>query len=226
MATGKLEAIMKTPLALIAASTLALTACTQNGIDYENAGENSRTGALVGGLIGAAIGARKADDGKGARGAIIGGAIGAAAGAGIGVLLDQQEDALRSDLGDSDVKIVNTGNELIVTMPQDILFDTNSDTLRADLQGDLRTLAANLQDFPDTTVDVIGHTDNTGTAEFNQALSQRRAQSVTGVLLREGVSTTRLRAIGRGEAEPVDTNLTPEGRAQNRRVDVIIRPMT
>jgi len=214
---------MKTPLALMAASALTLAACTDGSFDPANSGDNTRGGAIAGGILGAVIGASRADDGKGVRGAIIGGAIGAAAGAGIGALLDRQEDALRCELG-SNVQIVNTGSELIVTMPQDILFATNSDTLRSDLQGDLRALAANLRDFPNSTVEVIGHTDNTGSAEFNQSLSERRAQSVAGVLLREGVSSSRLRSIGRGESVPIQTNLTPEGRTQNRRVDIVIRP--
>jgi outer membrane protein OmpA-like peptidoglycan-associated protein len=85
-------------------------------------------------------------------------------------------------------------------------------------------MARNLQQYPASTVDVIGHTDNTGSADYNQDLSARRASAVAGVLLEQGVDPARVRSFGRGENEPVATNLTPEGRQQNRRVEIIIRP--
>ncbi len=122
--------------------------------------------------------------------------------------------------------IQNTGEELIVTLPEGILFDTDSAAIRAMLQSDLRALAQNLQTYPDTTVDVIGHTDNTGSSGYNMDLSSRRASAVAGVLLEEGVAPWRVRSFGRGETEPVASNLTPEGRQQNRRVEIFIRPST
>ncbi len=110
-------------------------------------------------------------------------------------------------------------------MPEGILFDIDSAAIRANLQADLRALARNLQQYPNTTVDVIGHTDNTGSAGYNQDLSSRRAcKPWPACCLRHGVSPGRVRAFGRGEDEPVASNLTPDGRAQNRRVEVIIRP--
>ena len=120
--------------------------------------------------------------------------------------------------------IIRDGNQLIVRMPQDVLFDINSATLRPDLQSDIRSLAANLQRFPDSTVTIIGHTDNTGGAALNQDLSQRRAESVDAILQQNGVSGLRIRAFGRGENEPIATNLTEEGRRLNRRVDIVIDP--
>ena len=119
---------------------------------------------------------------------------------------------------------MNTGDRLIVTMPQDILFDVDSSAVRPGLRTDLATLAASLNQYPNTTVDVIGHTDNTGSAGYNQNLSQRRAQEVTAILQSNGVASNRLRSIGRGEDAPIASNLTAEGRAQNRRVEIIIRP--
>ena len=96
--------------------------------------------------------------------------------------------------------------------------------MRPDLRVELRALADSLIKFPDTTVDVIGHTDNTGAASYNQELSARRASSVTAVLIDSGVTSSRLRSYGVGEDQPVASNLTPEGRAQNRRVEIVIRP--
>jgi len=110
-------------------------------------------------------------------------------------------------------------------MPQDILFAFDSDTLRPDLRRDLRVLANSLQDYPDTSVNVIGHTDNIGSDAYNDALSLRRARTVANVLIDEGVRSSRIRVDGRGRYEPVASNASESGRAQNRRVEIIIRPI-
>ena len=218
---------MKPTLRIACATTAALllvSGCTDPA-RFENSqdpNKNTKQGALIGGIIGAATGLLTAGDDK-AESAIIGAAVGAGAGALIGSQLDAQEAALRKSLG-SDVGIKNTGQELILTMPQDILFAVDSATLTGSLRGDLVRLAGNLEEYPDSTIDVIGHTDNTGSAEHNQALSARRAQAVSAVLRDNGVSDARLRAFGRGEDEPVATNLTAEGRKANRRVVIVIRP--
>jgi outer membrane protein OmpA-like peptidoglycan-associated protein len=127
-------------------------------------------------------------------------------------------------MGNSNVNIQNTGDRLIVTLPQDILFATDSATLRPDLQRDLRTVGQSLLAYPDTTVQVLGHTDNTGDADYNLNLSRQRAQSVASILISEGVPSFRIQSIGRGEDQPLASNLTPEGRAQNRRVEIVILP--
>jgi len=215
----------KLPLMAVTASALALSACTAP--NYQTGDQNrTREGALIGGALGAILGGASEGGSSRVKNAVIGGAIGAGIGAAIGNELDKQAADLRRDLSSDEVQIVNTGSELVVTMPQDILFDIDSASLRYDLQSDLRVLARNLLDYPNTTVDVIGHTDNTGDAGYNQSLSARRASSVASVLMSSGVSGSRVRAYGRGEDEPVATNLTPEGRAQNRRVEIVIRPTT
>jgi len=217
------------PVGLAIVSAFTLTACLE--VNPENLdpnggpNDNRNQGAIVGGVVGAIAGLATADDDNKGRGALVGAAVGATGGALVGSRLDAQAEALRAQLDDR-VKIVNTGDELIVTMPQDILFAVDSATLRSDLQSDLRALANNLRVYASTTVDIIGHTDNTGDAGYNQNLSQRRAGSVAQVLLTNGVSQSRVRAFGRGENEPVATNLTPEGRQLNRRVEIIIRPIT
>ena len=118
----------------------------------------------------------------------------------------------------------NTGDRLIVTMPQDILFATDSADLRPDLRADLRTVAQSLNDYPQSRVQVLGHTDNTGSAQYNLDLSQRRAGSVAGQLIAYGVDAGRIRTTGLGEDQPIATNLTAEGRAKNRRVEIVILP--
>ncbi|MEM1237902.1 MAG: OmpA family protein [Pseudomonadota bacterium] len=212
----------KTPMFLGAAALVVLGACTNPETFDPNAPDQNRTqqGAIAGAVAGGIIGLAR--DGE-AKDAVIGAALGAGAGALIGQQVDKQEAELRAQLG-SDVQIIRDGNELTVRMPQDILFDVDSADLRPDLQGDLVSLADSLQRYPDSTVTIVGHTDNTGTAEYNQNLSQRRAEGVAGILLANGVPSSRVRAFGRGENDPIDSNLTPEGRQQNRRVDIVISP--
>ena len=187
--------------------------------------QNTKGGGLIGTMMGAAVGLVSADNsderpGKVVKAAIIGAGLGALA----GTLLDRQEADLRRDLDNSDVQITNTGDRLIVTLPQDILFATDSVAVRADLRRDLQTLAGNLRAYPKSTLSIVGHTDNVGDAGYNGDLSNRRAYSVESVLLAAGTSRSRIQAWRRGEEAPLATNLTAEGRAQNRRVEVVIVP--
>ncbi|NSX53246.1 OmpA family protein [Parasulfitobacter algicola] len=209
-------------------SIMLLGACTDpNTSGGTDPNRNTKTGAIVGGIAGAIIGSATAgDDGdERRRGAIIGGLAGAGGGALIGRQLDKQAAELRNDLNNN-IDVVNTGERLIVTMPQDLLFAVDSTRVRPDLRSDLFVLSRSLNDYPDSSVIIIGHTDNTGPAGYNQDLSERRARSVGSVLTEGGVSQRRLRTIGRGEEQPVASNLTPEGRAQNRRVEIVIQPNT
>ncbi|MCV2875313.1 OmpA family protein [Rhodobacteraceae bacterium XHP0102] len=208
----------------LTALSLALGGCVQSTATDPNA-NRTRDGAIVGAMLGGFLGATRDGDNN-RRDAVIGAAAGAAIGAGIGSMLDRQAADLRAQMENENILIQNTGDELIVTLPEGILFDTDSAAIRAMLQSDLRALAQNLQSYPDTTVDVIGHTDNTGSSGYNMDLSSRRASAVAGVLLEEGVAPWRVRSFGRGESEPVASNLTPEGRQQNRRVEIFIRPTT
>lgn len=214
--------MIRTPIVLLSsASLLMIAACTDPAaVGGTQSNQRTQQGAIMGGLIGAGAGAVA---GGNVRSTVLGGVIGAAGGAAIGNALDRQAAELRQDLG-SNVGVVNTGDRLVVTMPQDILFATSSFTVSQSIRGDLFAVADSLQKYPDTTVQVIGHTDSTGSASYNQTLSERRAAAVTDVLLQGGVAPRRVRSIGRGEDQPVASNLTPEGRAQNRRVDIVILP--
>jgi outer membrane protein OmpA-like peptidoglycan-associated protein len=207
------------PLLLISGASLLLAAACTEPVNESN--QRTRQGAIVGGLIGAGTGAIVSDN-RGT-GALLGGVLGAVGGAAIGNALDRQAAELRQQL-DGDVQIVNTGDRLILTMPQDILFAVNSSTVAPGLQDDLFKVARSLQAYPNTTVQVVGHTDSTGEAGFNQSLSERRANAVANELLNGGVPQSRVRAFGRGEDQPVASNLTVEGRAQNRRVEIVILP--
>lgn len=189
-------------------------------------GDNTTAGTVMGGLIGAIAGMEMSSDGDRNKGAIIGAIVGAGAGNMIGRNLDRQATDLRQDLNNDQVGITNTGSELIVTMPQDILFALDSASVRSGLRRDLRVVANNLRAYPNSTIKILGHTDNTGSASYNEALSQRRADAVVNILIDNGVQPVRLQALGRGEDDPIENNLTAEGRAQNRRVEIIIRPIS
>ncbi len=209
------------PLLLISAAGLALGACTSPETATDNPRQRTQEGALVGGLLGATAGALI---GENARGAVVGGLVGAGIGAAIGYNLDQQAEELQRDFADGRIQIINNGDHLVVRMPQDILFDFDSAAVKPALQSDLRVLAASLQKYPGSTVQVVGHTDDTGAASYNLDLSIRRADAVSSVLVGAGVAGARIQTIGRGESEPIATNLTAAGKAQNRRVDITIRP--
>ena len=214
----------KTPVILLVAGSFALSGCLDPGPEPKNGNTRTQNGALIGAGLGAVFGATRESGSDRVKNAAVGAAIGAGVGAIIGNQLDKQAAELRGSMS-NDVKIVNTGDRLVVTMPQDILFDVDSTYVRPDLRSDLGKLAANLQKYPNTTVDVVGHTDNTGAASYNQNLSSRRASAVAAVLMDSGVRPSRVRSYGRGEDEPIATNLTPEGRHQNRRVEIVIRPV-
>ncbi|SNS40135.1 OmpA family protein [Antarctobacter heliothermus] len=216
----------KSPILLSVVAVLGLSACTTGPmVDDNDPNKKAKQGALIGALGGAVAGrlAGGSDVGERNRATVAGALVGAAAGAAIGNQLDKQEAELRQQLGDS-ATIRNTGDRLIVTMPQDILFATDSAQLRSTLVSDLRDVGQSLLAYPNTTSQVIGHTDSDGAAAYNQDLSQRRAQAVANVLLSEGVPRSRVSVIGRGEDQPIASNLTAEGKAQNRRVEIVILP--
>ena len=219
---------LKFPLVAAVTGVVALSACTNpNGsilAQSNDPNQRAKNGAILGAGAGAVIGALSKGDGNRAGGAVKGAVIGAALGAGGGALLDKQERDLRASLGNDNVTITNTGDRLIVTLPQDILFATGSSAVRPDLQRDLGAVASNLQAYPASTIQVVGHTDSDGEAAFNQRLSEDRANAVASVLLNNGVGPSRVQAYGRGEAQPVSSNLNPQGKAQNRRVEIVILP--
>lgn len=205
------------PILLAAAAAMTLAACDAD------MGQRTQTGAATGAVLGGLFGGTRDGDNRLAK-AAVGAAIGAAVGGAIGQRLDAQAAELNQGFDNDQIDVINTGSELIVRMPEAILFPVDSATVRPQLRSDLNVLAGNLLRYPDSTVFVVGHTDNTGSAAYNQDLSQRRANAVTSVLLAGGVSPNRVVTTGRGEDQPIASNLTPEGRQLNRRVDITIRP--
>lgn len=205
--------------AFAALAALSLTAaCTTSTGELSHTNTGMLAGAMAGGVLGAATGGSNPMPE-----AIIGAGLGALAGGAIGAHMDRQAAELRAQLG-SNATVVNTGNEIVVTMAQDILFATDSYTVRPDLRTQLRAVAQNINNYPVSVVFVTGHTDSTGTESYNQQLSLRRADAVAGELITAGVPASRVQARGMGESQPVASNETAAGRAQNRRVVITIRP--
>jgi outer membrane protein OmpA-like peptidoglycan-associated protein len=181
---------------------------------------SAKKGAALGGAIGAATGAIIGNQsGRTGTGAVAGGVVGAAAGAIIGDYMARQKKDLEQVPG---AEVVQEGDELKVKFENAILFDVDQSTLKPEAKTNLREMAEVLVKYPETNLMVSGHTDNTGTEEYNQGLSERRAQAVRGFLAENGVASARLRAEGYGESLPVASNESVDGRSQNRRVEVQI----
>lgn len=181
-------------------------------------------GAGAGAATGAAIGAI-AGGGKGAAlGAAIGAGVGAAGGAGVGYYMDTQEKKLRLRLESTGVRVQRTGDNLQLIMPGNITFATDSDRLNRHFIPVLDSVAVILKEFKDTNIDVAGFTDSTGSAQYNQELSERRAASVANYLISAGVGHSRIQSRGFSERYPVASNNSAAGREQNRRVEINIRP--
>jgi outer membrane protein OmpA-like peptidoglycan-associated protein len=208
----------------------ALTACTTvdpyTGQPVRN---NTGTGAIAGALGGAALGyltnTNRSEQGR--KNALIGAGIGALAGAGVGNYMDRQQAELRRELAGSGVEVQRQGDNIVLQMPSDVTFGFDRSDIQPQFYGALDDVARSLNKYPQTLVDVVGHADSTGRADYNQNLSERRALSVADYLTgRGGVLRDRLYVEGRGSSQPIASNSTEEGRAKNRRVEIIVRPYT
>ena len=206
-------------LSTLIVATLFLAACATT-TDDPNA--KAKRGAGIGAAAGAIAGAILGNQGGNpAQGALIGAAAGAAIGVGVGHNMDKQQRELQQIPG---VEVTRpTENQINVQLTNDILFDVDSAALRSQSQQTLRDLAVNFRQYPGEAFDIEGHTDSTGTDEHNMTLSQRRADSVAGYLIDQGVTSSQVTARGYGEMRPKATNDTPEGRQLNRRVEIHIR---
>ncbi|MEZ5724353.1 MAG: OmpA family protein [Paracoccaceae bacterium] len=217
---------MRVSLLLGAASVMALGACATNpdgsmGTTLSQTQQGALIGAAAGGLYGATRDSDKNNQGKDfLKGAV----LGAAAGAVVGNIIEAQEKQLRQVMTSPGVQIINHGDYLQVIMPSGLLFASDSAAISGQAQNDLYGLAQSLNQYPNSRVEIYGHTDSTASDAHNMDLSQRRAQSVGGILTAAGVSSSRLVMVGRGESQPVASNDSEAGRAQNRRVEILIRP--
>lgn len=203
--------------ALLVLIAFTMGSSTLTSCQASNTQKGGAVGAAAGGALGAAIGS--ASDNT-ALGAIIGAGIGGTAGALIGRRMDKQAEELREDLEGAEVERVGEG--IKITFDSGLMFDVDSYTLRSATKTNLANLSTTLKKYENTNILIEGHTDATGSDNYNQNLSEQRAQSVTSYLLAQGIPSSRLTSMGYGESQPIASNETNAGRQQNRRVEVAI----
>lgn len=214
----------KSAIALALAATVVLAGC-QTTNPYTRETEINKTtkgagiGAAAGLLTGIIIGGSRKQ-------VLLGTGIGALGGGLIGNYMDRQDAKLRAQLQGTGVSVTRIGDQLVLNMPGNVTFATNSSDISSDFYAVLDSVALVLNEFNQTYVDVVGHTDSTGSMELNQRLSEQRAASVAAYLRSREVEPARVLARGVGPSQPFTTNDTPEGRALNRRVEIVLTPVT
>ena len=203
---------------------LTIIACapqtnTQKGATYGAAG-----GAVAGAIIGQIIGG---DTEATLIGTAIGAAVGGAGGAAVGNMMDKQEAEMRQALAESEAAAISReGNLLAISLKGDVTFDTNSAIVRPGLYSEIDRIANVLIKYPDTVIQVEGHTDSRGSESYNMDLSSRRAEAVKNLLVQKGVEPSRILTIAYGESKPIASNDSDYGRAKNRRVEIKVAPVT
>ncbi len=219
---------MKTPRIIIsglcAVSVLGLSACVTD----PNTGQQKVSRTAIGGGVGALGGLLLGGLIGGGTGRIIGAGIGGIAGAAYGHTLDKQIKELKEQTAGSgvDVTPVDDGQAILVNLPEGVTFDIGSYSLKPEFRATLDKVADSLKQYPDSLIDVYGHTDSTGSEAYNQTLSENRARTVANYLQTQGVNPARIRSQGYGETMPVADNATEDGRRKNRRVEIKIVPVT
>jgi outer membrane protein OmpA-like peptidoglycan-associated protein len=218
---------LQTAVAVVLAAGLAAGCQTTDPYTGEQKTTSATYGAIIGAGAGAVVGMISGNDSKQRKKrALIGAGVGALAGGAVGAYMDRQEDELRRQMKDSGVTVTRKGEDIILNMPSNITFRTDSADLNAQFFKVLDGVALVAKKYDKTIIEVAGHTDSTGTSDYNRQLSQRRASAVAGYLNTRGVEQSRLMTAAGGEEHPVANNSTEQGRAANRRVEVTIAPLT
>lgn len=204
---------IQTTLFLAAFAGLVASGCSTPTKSQKGAVIGAGGGAVIGGVVGKATG-------NTARGAIIGAVLGGVAGAVIGRKMDKQAEEMRKVLGDAEVK--REGEGIVINFKEKVLFAYDQSDLSGGAQTNLAKLVRILNEYPDTDIRIIGHTDSKGSDDYNQGLSERRASAVVSYLRNNNIASSRLTAIGKGETDAIASNETEDGRALNRRVEFVI----
>lgn len=223
--------MLKNSILTMTVAAFAAAGCTttdpQTGETRRN---NMATGAILGAIGGAAVGAATNDkDEQRRKNAIIGAGIGAITGAAVGGYMDEQQRKLAEQMrqANNGVTVTRTAeNEITLNMPSDVTFDVDRAEVKPQFRATLADVANTLRQYESTMIDVVGHADATGADAYNQSLSERRSDAVAVFLQQNGVQSARIVSVGFGESRPVASNDTIEGRAQNRRVEIKLRPVT
>lgn len=212
-------------LAAVISGALAVSGCTTNPYTGEREAGKSGIGAGIGTLVGAGVGALSSSKKDRGKGALIGAAAGAALGGGVGYYMDVQEAKLREKMQGTGVSVTRNGDNIVLNMPNNVTFDSNQANLKPAGANTLTGVAMVLKEYPKTAVNVLGYTDSTGSSDLNMRLSQQRADSVASALITQGVAANRIQTRGMGPANPIASNDTAEGKAQNRRVEITLTPI-
>ena len=219
---------MQAKLLLTGISVVALLGACTTTDPYSSTPRrnNTGTGVIAGAIGGALLGylTNTSDSEEGRKNALIGAGIGALGGAAVGAYMDRQQRELEAQLSGTGVGVARQGDNLILRMPSDVTFASNQSSINPGVYATLDDVAAVLNRYDQSIVDIIGHADSDGAEDYNLNLSRQRASSVAQYLVSHNVLADRLYVDGRGESEPVATNATAEGKAQNRRVEILIRP--
>ncbi len=217
---------MKKIILILSAAAFLLAACTTDPFTGAEKPSNTvigaGTGAVVGGVAGAIIGGGAG----GRRAALIGAGLGLLAGASIGAYMDNQESKLRNRLQGTGVSVTRQGDSIILNMPSNITFDTAQADLKPQFYPTLNSVAMVFQEYKQTLINVVGHTDSDGNANYNYDLSRRRAAAVAQYLSAQQLNPNRFSVEGHGASDPIASNATASGKAQNRRVEITILPLT
>lgn len=217
----------KLQFGIIAVAALAAGCETLDPYTGESETSKATKGALIGAAAGAVVGLASGDDAVDRRQrALIGAGVGALAGGSVGYYMDRQEAKLRAELEGTGVSVTRIGDNITLNMPGNITFATDSADLNASFLEVLGGVTKVLKEFDQTVVEVAGHTDSTGTDEYNQGLSQRRADAVSQYFTSRNITSQRLITVGMGEMRPVADNGTANGRQTNRRVEITMVPLT
>lgn len=210
----------------LAAGMLMVGCASTDPYSGQTQRSSTATGTGIGAAVGAAAGALSGSGSTSRRDrALIGAAVGAAAGAGIGAYMDRQEQELRDSMRGTGVDVERRGDDIVLNMPSSVTFGFDSSDLTVQARNALNDVANILTQYTDTRVNIVGHTDSTGSVSYNQQLSERRAEAVGNYLAQSGVMNNRLYMTGSGPHQPVASNATEEGRAQNRRVEITLSPI-
>lgn len=216
---------MKKIIAITLATTM-LASCGTSGLldpnSFDKTGIGAGLGILGGALAGLALG-KGGDDTRNK--VLIGAGIGALVGGGIGLYMDNQEKELRAELDAYGVSVTRVGEKIVINLPSNVSFTTGSSSVNPNFYPALNAIGKVLAKYNQTILDVDGHTDNVGTPQSNQTLSEQRALSVAGYVANSGIDKRRFRIRGHGEASPIASNASANGRAANRRVEIAILPL-
>jgi outer membrane protein OmpA-like peptidoglycan-associated protein len=219
---------MQKSIVALSAVAILVAACSTDPYTGESKVSNTAIGAGAGALLGSMGGLiiGKTTSASTRKAVLIGAGIGALTGGGVGLYMDNQEKKLRQQLEATGVSVTRQGDSIILNMPSNITFDVDRSDVKSDFYPVLNSVALVFKEYKQTLIDVTGHTDSDGSDSYNQQLSERRAASVANYLVSQQINPQRFQVIGMGEAMPIASNNTAEGKAQNRRVEIKITPLT